>query len=147
VATEIRSGEESWQGYTNILSSVGSTQLFDHRHGEQTSIKASLALNRAIRLLKDRVRSTLAGLPYILPRQLLKYLGEFVPQILNVISHSHSPSLMNSSLGEKLTSESPSVQTYSVINLPQTTPCPKGRWNASLSVQLGTKIDLLNSSI
>jgi hypothetical protein len=36
------SGEESWQGYT-ILSSTGSTQLFDRRHGEraETSIKAT----------------------------------------------------------------------------------------------------------
>jgi hypothetical protein len=50
------------------------------------------ALDRAIRLLKDRVGSTLAELPYILPRQ-LKSLVEFVVQNLNMISHSYSPSL------------------------------------------------------
>lgn len=51
------------------------------------------SLDRAIRLLKDRVRSTLAGLPYVLPQPLLKYLVAFVIHNLNMINHSYSPSL------------------------------------------------------
>jgi hypothetical protein len=52
------------------------------------------SLDRAIRFLKDRVRTTLASLPYVLPKPLLRNAIAFVTHNLNLLAHSHSPSLV-----------------------------------------------------
>jgi hypothetical protein len=52
------------------------------------------SLDRAIKFLKDRVRTTLASSPYVLPKPLLRYAIVFVTHNLNLLAHSHSPSFV-----------------------------------------------------